>query len=174
MKDGKVLPLDQWTLTGKVAGGELIGANRVQVTGDYAIVGGSYSAEGRTQAEKARGAKVTGNMAVVNISDPAKPAIVAAVPFSDVRGPNGLTIAGKVVFCAGRQSVDAYDISDPEKPAHLAGQHFPRYKKDAKRTDNYHDLIYRDGYLYISAQTDNGFLVLRVNDKRIRKLADLK
>lgn len=107
----------------------------------------------------------------MELSDPALPQIVAELPFPDVRGPNGLVISGKVVFCAGGQSLAAYDISDPRKPVLLAGQSFPRYK-EAEKMDNYHDLIYRDGKLYISAQTDNGFLILKVNDPRILKLAD--
>ena len=110
-------------------------------------------------------------MAVVDLADPSNLKVVASLPFGDKRGPNGLTIAGNVVFCAGGQTVTAYDISEPAKPKILGTQSFPVYKK-RERTDNYHDLIYRDGYLYISAQTDYGFLILKVNDRRIRHLAD--
>ncbi|MCF7847552.1 MAG: hypothetical protein K9M45_01780 [Kiritimatiellales bacterium] len=167
--NGKLLPVDQWKLVGMAEAQELIGANRVQVKGHYAIIGGSFSVKARLTAGPG-----TANMVVVDISDPAIPKIVAALPVSDVRGPNGLTIAGNVVFCAGGQSIDAYDITNPAKPVHLAGQSFPRYNKDAKKTDNYHDLIYRDGYLYVSAQTDNGLLILKVNGEGIRKRAEEK
>ena len=110
-------------------------------------------------------------MAVVDLSEPSAPRLVAELPFHDLRGPNGLTLAGKVAFCAGGQTVVAYDISDPSEPKVIAIQSFPIYQL-AEKTDNYHDLVYRDGYLYVSAQTDNGLLILKVNDARIRELAD--
>jgi hypothetical protein len=52
------------------------------------------------------------------------------LPFPDRRGPNGLTVAGNVVFCAGGQTVAAYDIRDPKHPPVLASQSFPKYRKD--------------------------------------------
>jgi hypothetical protein len=166
MDQGNVLPVDEWELVGRTEGLELIGANRVQVKGHYAFVGGSLTPE----ASKKTGPDFN-RMAVVDISDPTTPTIVASLPFGDIRGPNGLTISGDIVFCAGGQTVTAYDISDPTQPLLVGTQSFPIYK-ESERTDNYHDLIYRDGYLYISAQTDYGFLILKVEDPAIRKLAD--
>ncbi len=169
---GKILPIPQWKLVGVAEGKALIGANRVQMSGSFACVGGSFSPRSRTNAGNEKGETIRAHMTVVDLSNPARPGIVAELPFPDERGPNGLTIAGKVVFCAGGQTVAAYDISDSRKPVTLASQSFPRYKTDAKKTDNYHDLIYRDGKLYVSAQTDNGFLILQVNDRRVRELAE--
>lgn len=166
MKNGKVLPLDKWKLIGRTEGKELIGANRVQVKDDFAFVAGSYT----LGMQKEAGVDFS-HMAVVDVSEPSKPIIVAECPFRDDRGPNGLTIAGNIVFCAGGQTVAAYDISNPIKPKALANQSFPVYKEFI-RTDNYHDLIYRDGYLYVSAQSDDGLLILKVQDRNIRKLAD--
>lgn len=166
LEQGKILPLAKWKLVGHVEGRELIGANRVQVKGGFAYVGGSFSPPKNESSYQ-----VQPHMTVVRLADPSRPRIIAELPFHDERGPNGLTIAGKVVFCAGGQTVAAYDISNPEKPRLVTDQSFPKYRA-AKRTDNYHDLIYRDGYLYISAQSDNGFLILKVDDKRIRRLAD--
>ncbi len=166
MDDGVVMPLEDWKLVGMVEDQALIGANRVQVKGTFAFIGGSLTVEASAKA-----GPDFNRMAVVDLADPGNPAVVASLPFGDIRGPNGLTIAGDVVFCAGGQTVTAYDISQPTKPVLLGTQSFPVYKK-RERTDNYHDLIYRDGYLYISAQTDYGFLILKVNDKRIRDLAD--
>ena len=165
MKEGNILPVDQWKLVGKVEGKELIGANRVQVKGSFAIVGGSFNPAAREEAGVG-----FSHIAVVDISDPQNPIIVAEQPFHDHRGPNGLTIAGNVVFCAGGQTIAAYDIRSPTKPKLLVSQSFPVYK-DFSKTDNYHDLIYRDGYLYVSAQSDNGFLILKVEDKLVRELA---
>lgn len=166
IQDGVVLPVEDWELVGKVEDEALIGANRVQVKGSYAFIGGSLTVEASGQA-----GPDFNRMAVVDLADPNNPEVVASLPFGDIRGPNGLTVAGNVVFCAGGQTVTAYDISQPTKPVLLGTQSFPVYNP-RERTDNYHDLIYRNGYLYISAQTDYGFLILKVNDKRIRHLAD--
>ena len=66
---------------------------------------------------------------------------------------------------------DVDKISNPQQPRLLASQNFPKYR-ETKRSDNYHDLVYRDGYLYVSAQSDNGFLILKLNDSSLRKLAE--
>ena len=42
------------------------------------------------------------------------------------------------------------------------------------RYDNGHDLVYRDGYLYVTAQNDSRFGILKVNDARVRALAEGK
>ncbi len=168
MEQANLLPTDRWTLVGKIEAKELIGANRVQVKGSYAITGGSLTPEASEMAGSG-----SSHLAVVDISAPTSPDVVASLPFPDVRGPNGLTIAGNIVFCAGGQTIAAYDISLPTKPVLVATQSFRVYRESI-RTDNYHDLIYRDGYLYISAQCDNGFLILKVEDRKIRRLADTK
>ncbi|MGB2822090.1 MAG: hypothetical protein WBF17_13990, partial [Phycisphaerae bacterium] len=164
---GRALPVDRWVLHSITESRKLIGANRVQVSGSFAYTGGSWSAGPREK----QGPGTRGDLAVIDISDPEKPRIVAAVPFSDTRGPNGLTVAGKVVFLAGGQSVDAVDVSDPHRPVKLGSQTFPRLK-ESKRTDNAHDLVYRGGYLYVSCQTDDAFMILKVGDMRILDLAD--
>tara|TARA_R110000850_G_scaffold84956_11_gene182398 strand:+ start:527 stop:1657 length:1131 start_codon:yes stop_codon:yes gene_type:complete len=174
IENNQLLPVEQWTLQGTLESEFLIGANRIQVSGSYAIVCGSFSPEGRDAAAEAGITHLSPAMTVINISDVTDPKVAASLPFPDFRGPNGLTLAGKVAFCAGGQAVAAYDISDPEAPTLIGAQSFPRYKTDAIKSDNYHDLIYRDGLLYVSAQCDNGFLILKVEDQNIRKLADSK
>jgi hypothetical protein len=161
---GQLLPVDQWKLEGLVEGEELIGANRVQVSGSFAVTAGSWT----PSARKEQDADVSPCMGVVDISNPRKPRIVASVPFSDFRGPNGLTIAGKLVFLAGGHTIEAVDISDPRSPVKLGSQ---KLNELSDEQDNAHDLVYRDGYLYVSCQTENRFMILKVNDKRIRKLA---
>ena len=37
--------------------------------------------------------------------------------------------------------------------------------------DEAHDLVYHDGYLYVSGQGDNRFVILRVDSPEIRRLA---
>lgn len=165
-KSGQLLSSEQWDLTGVVATDELVGANRVQVSGHYAFVGASTRAEG-------------GRLVVVDLSNPAAPRQVTSLPFApqDGWGPNDLTVAGRVVFLAGGQSVEAIDISHPQQPVKLASQRFadvlqnanPRYPSGG---DSGHDLVYRDGYLYVTGQNDNCLLILRVKSKEIRELAE--
>jgi hypothetical protein len=164
--DGQPLPMGVWELEGLVASRRLVGANRVQVSGHYAFVGASTHADG-------------GKFIAVDLSDPGSPREVAWLPFApeDGWGPNGLTVAGQVIFLAGGQSVEAIDISRPEQPVKLASQPFadkfrnarPRYPGGG---DSGHDLVYRNGYLYVTGQNDNCLLILRVESERIRELAE--
>jgi len=153
---GELVPVTGWEQVGALANYDLAGANRVQVAGTYAFVAGS-------QPDK------PGKAVVVDISDPARPAQVAALSFSNARGPNGLTIAGSVLFLAGGQTIEAVEITEPTRPVKLASynclQAFPAGR------DSAHDLLYRDGYLYVTGQNDNCFCILRVNSPRIRELA---
>lgn len=165
-KSGKLLPVQQWRLTGMVTSDELAGANRVQVFKHRAFVGASTRDQG-------------GRLVVVNLSQANAPQQVASLPFAphDGWGPNGLALAGQVVFLAGGQSIEAVDVSCPEKPVKLASQRFaavlqnacPRYPGGG---DSGHDLVYRDGYLYVTGQNDHCLLVLRVESKRLRSLAE--
>lgn len=160
---GRLLPDSKWTLTGRLSSDSLQGANRVQVRGDYALVGCSRSPQ-------AEGGEAHGVGVVVDLSDPARPREAAAVDFPHVRGPNGLTIAGDVWFLAGGQTVEAYDIRRPGRPRRLAS--FTSAKAFPTADDNAHDLVYRNGWLYVTSQGDNALVVLRVEDEQLRRLAD--
>jgi len=165
-KTGNLLSAQRWRLSGVVATDELVGANRVQVSGKHAFVGASTRADG-------------GQLVVIDLSDPDAPRQVANLAFApqDGWGPNGLTIGGRVVFLAGGQSVEAIDISRPQQPVKLASQRFadvfqnanPRYSGGG---DSGHDLVYRDGYLYVTGQNDNCLMILRVECERLRQLAE--
>ena len=163
----QLLPAEKWTLTGIVVSKELAGANRVQVLGNHAFVGASTRAGG-------------GMFVVIDLSDSSSPQQVATLPFApnDGWGPNGLTVAGNVVFLAGGQSVEAIDIREPTQPKKLANQSFPKELANANPRykgggDSGHDLVYRDGYLYVTGQNDNCLLVLQVESKQIRDLAQV-
>lgn len=162
---GDPLPEARWEVAGVVASTELAGANRVQVCGQYAFVGASTRAQG-------------GRLVVVDLSDPGSPRQLAVLPFapSDGYGPNGLTVAGSVVFLAGGYSVEAIDVRNPKRPVKLASQGFPNVLKNANPRypgggDSGHDLVYRDGYLYVTGQNDRCLLILCVESERIRGLA---
>ena len=107
---------------------------------------------------------------VLDISNPEDPLEATTVDFPDVRGPNGLTVSGDVWFLAGGQTVQAYDITSPADPQLLVSCH----STEAFPTpdNNVHDLVYRDGFLYVTSQGDNGFVIFSVEDSDIRRLAE--
>ncbi len=69
---GRLLPDSQWTMAGRIDSETLTGANRVQVRGDRAYVGGSWS-------PKASGGRPLAKGSVVDLSDPALPRIIVSV-----------------------------------------------------------------------------------------------
>ena len=95
-------------------------------------------------------------------------------------GPNGLTIAASIAFPAGGETVEAVDLADPLQPIKLGSQKLPdsninpdsSYAKGKRKTDNAHDLVYRDGHLYVSCQSGDSFIILKINDERILSLAE--
>jgi hypothetical protein len=152
----ELIPVEAWKLVGALENHDLVGANRVQVKGSYAFVGGS------------RGDR-SSNAVVVDISEPTRPVQVAVLRFSDNRGPNGLTIAGDVLFLAGGQTVEAIDVSEPTRPVKLASYRCPEAVAAGRHSS--YDLVYRAGYLYVTGQNDHRFGVLRVESELIRELA---
>ncbi len=155
----RLMTSDHWILEGKMVSHDLVGANRVQVRGNYAYVAGS-------QYDK------PSHTAVIDLTDPTRPRLAAVVPFSDTRGPNGLTVSGNVLFSAGGQTIEAIDIHNPRNPAKIAVEKlmdvFPEGRDDA------HDLVYRQGFLYVTAQNSNRFAILKVNSPKIVELAAAK
>jgi len=154
-----LLPADAWKLVGVLENDDLVGANRVQVSRNHAFVAGSRSDK-------------PSNFVVVDLSNPARPNQVASLRFSDARGPNGLTVSGRIAFLGGGQTVEAIDVTVPAKPVKLAS--YRCLDAFANGRDSAHDLVYRDGYLYVTGQNDHSLLVLRVNDERIRDLAEAR
>ena len=168
---GQALPADEWVLAGEIENKQLSGANRVQVSDSFAYTASSY---GPVRAVRAP------MLGVVDISNPHSPRFAASVPFNGNHGPNGLTIAGKIAFLAGGETIEAVDITDPLHPIKLGSQELPAsninpdssYAKGKRKTDNAHDLICRDGHLYVSCQSDDSFMILKINDERILSLAE--
>lgn len=162
---GQTLSSDQWVLTGEIENKALVGANRVHVSGTFAFIACSWIEE--TIYPKPI-------LGVIDISNPHFPRFLTSVPFLDKRGPNGLTIAGKIAFPAGGETVEAIDISNPSKPIKLGSQKLPASNMNpgtARKGDNAHDLVYRDGLLYVSCQSDDSFMILKITDERILDLA---
>ena len=103
----------QWSLVGRLEHPRLAGANRVMTRGKFAYVGSSLS-ENSDRTDDLRS-----NVSVIDLTDPAQPRLRGSVDFPDARGPNGLEIAGTMVFAAGGQTVQAIDVSAPEMPNEL-------------------------------------------------------
>ncbi len=164
-----LLPVEEWTVEGVVKDNgrlsdNLSGANRVALTGD--------------RHHAAVGAFVCDRVGIIDLRNPAAPRLIANMPVGDISA-TGMTLSGKALFVAGGECVEAIDISDPANPVSIAqyrgGKLFPTRKLifgGQPRYDNAHDLVYRDGYLYVTAQNDNQFGILKINDPRILKLAE--
>jgi hypothetical protein len=162
----ELLPVDQWKLAGRVSNaeneGDLQGANRVVVWNDrYAGVG----------------AFVPDRVGILDVSDPARPHQLANMPVCDIDA-TGMAIYGSMLLVSGGECVEVIDVSQPSSPVSVAryrgGRLFPtrRLKLDsASRYDNGHDLVYRGGYIYVTAQNDNSLGILKITDPKIRRLA---
>jgi len=170
-KTHTLLPVEKWTVEDRIeASGKLddslSGANRVMVTPD--------------QRHATIGAFVHSRVGIIDLTNPAKLKQLVSMPFGDI-GATGMTIVGDVLFVAGGECVEAIDLTDPANPVSIAqyrgGRLFPTRKlmlKGSARYDNAHDLVYRDGYLFVTAQNDNQLGILRINDQRILKLVGKK
>jgi hypothetical protein len=156
----KTLPAHQWKLMGRLEHPRLAGANRVRTRGQFAFVGSSLS-DNTNRTDDLRS-----NVSVIDLSDPAVPRLRASIDFPDAGGPNGLELAGSIVFAAGGQTIQAIDITKPETPCELgwltAPTAFPGGKDDA------HDLVYHGGHLFVTAQNSHSLVVVRVADEQIR------
>jgi hypothetical protein len=162
----KPLPTAQWTLAGRVSSddndGDLQGANRVVAWG------GRYAGVGAFQPDR---------VGVIDVSDPARPRQLANMPVCDIDA-TGMAIYGAMLLVSGGECVEAIDVSNPSRPVSVAqyrgGALFPTRALRLGKTpryDNGHDLVYRDGYIYVTAQNDNRLGVLKVLDPKILELA---
>jgi hypothetical protein len=156
-KTRKVLPPEQWTLVSRLEHPRLAGANRVRTRGTLAFIGCSLSVN-TNRADDLRS-----NVSVIDLADPSRPRLLGSVDFPDPRGPNGLEVAGALVFAAGGQTVQAVDVSEPARPRDLArltsSAAFPGGEDDG------HDLVYADGHLFVTAQTSHSLVVIRLSDE---------
>lgn len=160
----ELLPVERWTVEGAVPNTndqELGGANRVALWGGYG----------------AAGAFEPDRIGIFSLADLARPRVVGTLPACDIDA-TGMTVSGRVLFVAGGECAEAIDISNPSTPVSLAqyrgGALFPTRRfllNGVPRFDNGHDLVYRGGYLYVTAQNDNRLGILKVLDRKILELA---
>ena len=159
----KVLPADQWRLVGKLEHSKLAGANRVMTRGAFAYVGSSL-----TGGSLNRAADLRQNVSVIDLTDPSQPRLRGSLEFADPHnGPNGLEVAGDVVFAAGGQTVQAIDVSNPDAQRELArftsAEAFPGGQDDA------HDLVFHGSHLFVTAQNTHALVILKVSDDLRRR-----
>jgi len=152
-KSHQVLPPEQWSLIGRLEHPRLAGANRVMTGGKFAYVGCSLS-ESNDRTDDLRN-----NVSVVDLSDPVNPRLRGSIDFPDPRGPNGLEIAGTIIFAAGGQTVQAIDVTNPETPSELGRLAAPTAFPGA--ADDAHDLVFVNDHLFITAQTSHSLVVMR-------------
>lgn len=164
----KLLPAAKWTIVGRVSNTQnaydLQGANRVVAWG------GRYAAVGAFQPDR---------VGIIDVFDPTRPRQLANMPVCDIDA-TGMAVYGAMLLVSGGECVEVIDVSDPSRPASVAryrgGRLFPTRRYDehggTPRFDNGHDVVYRDGYIYVTAQNDNSLGILKVTDPRIRRLAD--
>ncbi|MDZ7638201.1 MAG: hypothetical protein U5J83_08130 [Bryobacterales bacterium] len=161
-----ILPAAQWILTGRVSNkdneGDLQGANRAVAWG------GHYAAAGAFQPDR---------VGIIDVSNPAQPRQLANLPVCDIDA-TGMAIYGSLLLVSGGECVEAIDVSNPAQPVSVAqyrgGALFPTRalrRGGSVRYDNGHDLVYRDGYIYVTAQNDNRLGILKLADPQLRKLA---
>ena len=165
LADGKPLPGVEWRALGGLPAAttnadDIGGANRVALQGKTAFLG----------------AFISDRVAAVDVANPEAPHQLWNLPVCDIDA-TGLTVVGRVVFAAGGECVEAIDMSDPQAPVSIAqyrgGELFPTRRfllESSPRFDNGHDLVYRDGFLYVTAQNDNALGILRAS-ARLRSLA---
>lgn len=165
----ELLPAAAWELEGSAPTArdigldwDLKGANRVAVWGSHAAVG----------------AYIFDRVAIFDLADPRNLLQLANMPVCDIDA-TGMTVAGRLLFVSGGECVEAIDVSDPANPVSVAqyrgGRLFPTRRLVGKGKDSYgngHDLVYRDGFLYVTAQNDDRLGILELIDPRLRRLAD--
>ncbi len=161
----RLLPVEQWQIEGSIVNNDKLseslgGANRVALAGRYAGIG----------------AFVRGRVGIVDLSNPTRLKQIANMPVADIDA-TGMTAVGRILFVAGGEAVEAIDLSNPALPVSIAryrgGKLFPTRRLMLGKTprfDNAHDLVYRDGYLFVTAQNDNRLGILKVNDGRVLEL----
>ena len=162
----ELLPASRWKIEGAISDSgklheNLGGANRVAIAGRIAGIG----------------AFVRDRIGIVDMTNPSRPVLRATMPVADI-GANGMVAAGRVLFVAGGEAVEAIDLSHPDRPVSLAqyrnGRLFPTRRRMLGKTprfDNAHDLVYRNGHLYVTAQNDNQLGILQIKDPNILELA---
>jgi len=169
-QSGKLLPSAAWQLVGKCEHRSLVGGNRVRTIGNYAFVAASISPEAAGRDKKYP------CISIIDLTKPEEPQFMTAYDFPSERGPNGMAVAGNAVFACGGRLIMALDATNP-RAERLHQVYFPCrevFQDKAVAKDDGHDLVYRDGYLYVSGQTTNSFGIVRVDDPTIRKAADAR
>jgi hypothetical protein len=144
--ESELWPIERWVVEGTVRGEELDGANRVAVQGRYAYIACNYGH----------------SLGVIDMADPENPEKVAVIPTAG-REPDGLCRVGDTLFIGAAKTVQAVEVSNPRKPRDLghcdcAEAVFP---DSGPESGDAHDLVVRDGIVYVTAQASDRLGILR-------------
>jgi hypothetical protein len=153
---GKLLPNKKWSLVGMIGDPMLAGANRIMIQEEHALVASSLS------ENTARDDTLRANVSMINLKDPSNPYITGSIDFPDKRGPNGLELIGNRAYAAGGQTVQCIDVSNPNKLHQIAVLHSPDSFLTIGKTDDAHDLVLVNEYLYVTSQYSNSLVIIRV------------
>ena len=153
----ELLPAARWKLEGLVVNTDLVGANRVQVSGNHAYVTGSQG-------------EVSSNMVVVDLADPTAPRQVAVLSSSATRGPNGPDGVGRRPF-PRRAGGPSRPSTSPSRIARSSSRrsNFPRCSPKGVTTPTTWSTA--TAYLYVTAQNSHRFAILKVHGRQIPRLA---
>ena len=125
----------------------------------------------------ALGAFVFDRVAIFERPQPGVLKEISGLPACDMDA-TGMSISGSILFVAGGECAEAIDVSDPARPVSVAqyrgGNLFPTRAINLNgktRYDNGHDLVYRDGFLYVTAQNDDRLGIIEILDPQIKRKA---
>ncbi len=133
----------EWPLLSLVDDDDLDGANRLAIRWPHVYVANNKAS----------------TIAVMDISDPARPEVVSVVPTAGT-APDGMELVGDTLYVGAEDRVEVLDVSDPCSPRWLSqeryGELFPKHDRGA------HDLCCVGDLLYVTAQDENGIGIFRI------------
>jgi len=149
-------PIGRWVVEGAVKDKRLDGANRIAIRYPHAFVACNHA----------------DTLAVVGLENPRRPVVVAVIPTAD-HSPCGLTRHGDTLFVASERTVEAVSIEDPRQPRSLCSLTAPdvfaggdpRASDPRRKRGGAHDLVFRAGLLYVTAQGSDGVGVFRFHGR---------
>jgi len=146
-EDGEELSTaEEWKCLGTVSDPKLAGANRIVADSRYAYVVCHYSHR----------------LGVIDLAEPGAPQLITTIRTAGYE-PDGLALHGDKLFVGAGRTVEVFHVANPAEPQRVA-----LYKGDPLFAEskgpglgNAHDLVVKDGIVYVTAQRDNRIGILK-------------